>query len=661
MIHQPFQGTVSDDLRKHSRFAILALGVSLALAPASTLSRDLVVTTTDNEHPAGDGLLSLREAIEQIEAGDTIKFAIDGAGPHYIKTPAGGYPTIDKDDITIDGYSQPGSKPNTGAFGTTNTADLRIVLDSREGGRTVIDYPGFSTSESAILPVFNARGFALRGVSILSTPGEGTDADPYIYGVALIRESTGARIQGCWIGVDPAVKNFSPDAAGRIPGIAGGRSAVAAFRWDDGGASLYSSGLVMGTDGDGNGDTGELNVICGQRLAIHLETPNTRVSGNYINVLPTTQGLDIARLGLPAGTDLEAYENGRADNAIIGTDGDGRSDASEGNLFGPVSYTSYFEFWRPATNVVLAGNWIGVGPDGRASHATPARTALLEARKNSSIRVGTDANGASDVVEANHLAGFAGPLFRFHASNNDDADAPVRIALRGNESFNNHGTPPVDPGQNVSAERFFTGILDDPAGITRPVFASGTPTNVLGTIPPGLPSGLAAGSRVAVDFYIADPGGLTHQSAEYPSGWLHGRRYLGTLTEGSAQDADPAPGSFRFDIRAWALGIADLRNLVCTANYRLSTGAVATSAVSEPLGDKATDPTTPPSPIRLAATLLADGSIKLSWTGGNPPFVVSRLASLAPGATTENVTVTARESTVPASGPRGFFRVTGAR
>src|SRR5258707_116438 len=73
----------------------------------------ITVTTIDNSSGPDDGQISLMEAIQAALPGDTIAFSIPGAGPHVIQTPLGGYPVITVDNLTIDGYSQPGSSPNT--------------------------------------------------------------------------------------------------------------------------------------------------------------------------------------------------------------------------------------------------------------------------------------------------------------------------------------------------------------------------------------------------------------------------------------------------------------------------------------------------------------------------------------------------------------------
>ena len=70
-------------------------------------------------------------------------------------------------------------------------------------------------------------------------------------------------------------------------------AAVAAYRFRDGG-DVYSQGLIFGTDGDGVNDVAEFNIVLGMNIALSLELPNTKISGNYFNVFPSgTNFLDI--------------------------------------------------------------------------------------------------------------------------------------------------------------------------------------------------------------------------------------------------------------------------------------------------------------------------------------------------------------------------------
>ena len=461
--------------------------VSALTLPATTIT----VTTIDNESPAGDGQTSLIEAIGQAQDGDTIAFNIPGNGPHYIATPPTGYPLIDETGITIDGYSQPGAQRNTNPITGPNNAVLRIVIDSRDGGRfSLAEYGshGFGDSESAIFPLLDSAESKIQGLAFIGVPGDDNSESPFIYNIALIGASTDVKVQGCWFGLDPAAAPFAPDPDGKTPGVHGCRSAVASFKWDE---TTTSSGLIIGTDGDGVGDRGEFNIMVGNLLAIHLETPDVRVAGNYFNYLPDGRRFDIAIEQLDLhGADYEDFENGRGHDNIIGTNGDGISDSDEANFFGPVQYGVYLEFWRTAVNVTLAGNYFGISPTGDANYVTPSNVSLAETRRDSSIRIGSNVDGTADAAEANHFANFEGNFLKFHGSNNEAGAIPVRVSMRGNALQNNFGDFPINPLQgDLSIDRFYTEVIlptaIDPSIYYRPLIAgTSTPSSVRGTVPP---------------------------------------------------------------------------------------------------------------------------------------------------------------------------------
>ena len=70
-------------------FVAWALSGFLAIATASAA---VITVTTANNITPGAGRTSLKQALEQLQDGDTIAFNIPGAGPHFIETPPGGYP-----------------------------------------------------------------------------------------------------------------------------------------------------------------------------------------------------------------------------------------------------------------------------------------------------------------------------------------------------------------------------------------------------------------------------------------------------------------------------------------------------------------------------------------------------------------------------------------
>jgi len=151
----------------------LALLGWLACAPLAAAT--LTVTNT-NDSGAG----SLRQAILDANAtpgADTIVFDIPGPGVHTI-TPATPFDQI-TEAVTIDGYTQPGSSPNTDPLGTN--AVLLIELDGTLTGNASIGLnlgAGASTVQGLVV---NRWGIGIN------TAGAG-----------------GNVVRGCFLGTDPA-------------------------------------------------------------------------------------------------------------------------------------------------------------------------------------------------------------------------------------------------------------------------------------------------------------------------------------------------------------------------------------------------------------------------------------------------------------------------
>ncbi len=109
---------------------ILACTLAFALTAALGAVQAATITVT-NDAATGPG--SLRSAIGALSDGDTIDFNLPGTGVHYLQTPPDGYPLITKNNITIDGYTQPGAAPNAAPIHATNNAVLTICLTSTNG------------------------------------------------------------------------------------------------------------------------------------------------------------------------------------------------------------------------------------------------------------------------------------------------------------------------------------------------------------------------------------------------------------------------------------------------------------------------------------------------------------------------------------------------
>lgn len=617
----------------------LAIGLSFCASLIPAAASIFTVTTTDNASPEGDGALSLVEALQAVQDGDTIRFQIPGDGPHFIRTPIGGYPMITVNGLTVDGYSQPGSSPNTAPFDQTNNARLRIVLDSsgdETGDSPYLDKPslilrrstrmlnadgsdisGFGDSENGILAVYGGKQLTVRGLCFLGRHSDGNTADPSIYAVALAKGATGAKVQGCWFGLNP-------------DGVAvnGLRAAVAAFRHrtsvNGATVDVFSSGLVFGTDGDGLDDRGEANISVGLELTLGLELPGARISGNRFNVFP--DGLTFLDMRAYSTEhhlgSMEVFENGRGrEGTLIGTDGDGVSDADERNVFAPVNYKHMFEFYggTPADKTVIAGNLIGVGVDGVSPYAFEAIGIqdFMSMDGAGGVRVGSNGDGRSDDLEGNVIRGLRGTRFL-------DAAAAVRIVARANVLSGNNfaGFPFVQLDRSRDFLKYYSEVLTLPAAVFTdllPVLSDVTDGFLTGSIPD------SAADRYpyrVLDVYTRDMS-VAGNGAVLPGD------YLGTFLEGTTQDSHPASGEFRLPVSSFY--IPQDAELVVVETYAMNAGSwESDTALTGPASLGLSAPASTGT-ILLEPELRAAGDageVVLSWRAGEGAFRLEASADL---------------------------------
>jgi hypothetical protein len=588
-----------------------------------TVGRIITVNTVNNETP-GAGETSLLQALSGLQEGDIVRFNIAGSGPHVIVTPLGGYPLITANGVTINGYTQPGSSPNTNPILGGNNAQIKIVLDSTGtdtapnpgnpelplSRSTRLDLPayvgntGFGTSENAMLGVFEADNVTIRGLSFIARrTSVDVDANPAIYSVALIHEATNARVQGCWFGLAPGAGTTTADV--KPPA-----AAVAAYRWRIGG-DVYSAGAIIGTDGDGVNDRAEFNVMVGCRDAMALELPGARISGNYVNVFP--DGLHFVDLDAnyqlwkevfeADGADLgdlttENYENGRVtEGSVIGTNGDGVSDSDERNVFGHTVYGTHGEFYSSSLNAVLAGNYFGVGVDGvtPAPLSTNAAPDFVEFGGGSGqVRIGSNGDGISDDIEGNLIVNVPGSDFVVSGSS-------IPIVSRRNKLVNcGFAAVPFADGENSA----YAAALADPSAGAVPVLRKLSGGILSGTIP-------AAGAgypNVEFDLYKVDPVALANTNF-WPLPMTHPMTFLGTYTDNGPGDSNPNANEFSIDVSSF--GLSDTTYVAVAANYSAIPALFnATNAVTSPMSN----------PISARPTL----SISLE------PLVNATLSWLAP-------------------------------
>jgi hypothetical protein len=168
-------------------------------------------------------------------------------------------------------------------------------------------------------------------------------------------------------------------------------------------AHLSVRGNIIGTNGDGDGDDMEGNLISGNDYGVTIggaAAAANRVGGNIIG-LDRTGSVAVSKDYGGAGV----FEQETQDN-VIGTNGDGVSDELErnvisGNKIGGVVIRDNSE------HNVVAGNFIGTDISGMKAIGNGIGDgsngiAIYSGAKNN--RIGTDGNGLSDAAERNVIS-----------------------------------------------------------------------------------------------------------------------------------------------------------------------------------------------------------------------------------------------------------------
>ncbi len=491
------------------KLATLAL-----LAPAVTTFAAIQVTvnstgTTD----AADAELTLNEAVlwmnnpgyrvlstaesNQVATiagpNNLINFNISGAGPFVITD----IPTLEitAPNVVVNGYSQPGASPNTNPILSPNNAVLKVVMKSTTGARAF---------------TVHADNFWLQGVCLLNTR-LAFDGEEYPNAGDYYAAVSGGGVQGCWIGV-------APDATTVDGGMGYGV------------ATWYTlGGHVIGTDGDGTNDRGEFNVIvAADEFHIAVSSPDCRVSGNFINVMPN--GLTASGY---AGAECDGiYLEEIAHNCVIGTDSDGISDDDERNLIGGLNGSGPCEVigsWAGATtNVTVMGNYIGVGIDGTTP--LPNKRGIAVDDPGLKMLVGANGDGVRDDLEANIIANVtANGVFKFNGP-------LTEIVFRRNSFFGNTVPLIQDPANS------YNGVilgLSDPAGISPVISNTTTRATLIGWVPVSSDPAALNRTNAAIQIHEADPNNLSQPQ---------GKKWLATYLDNGPEDQDTRTNYFQFNI-----------------------------------------------------------------------------------------------------------------
>ncbi|CAN5754594.1 hypothetical protein BH23PLA1_BH23PLA1_19060 [soil metagenome] len=336
-------------------------------------SRQLLATfTVTNIEDAGAG--SLRQAIldANVNPGaDVIAFDIPGDGPHTIR-PTSELPMV-TDALTIDGYSQPGSRPNSLAVG--GDAVLLIELDGS----------GY-TQPDVLDPL--ARG-GLR----IEAP------DSTVRGLAINRfEHSGlfwtgdrGRLEGNYLGTDPTgtvplgngrsgidVNDASITIGGTTPEarnvISGNGIGVLVLT----GREVLVAGNYVGTDASGSVALGG-----GTGISVALSTSSTTIGGT------TPEARNVISGHLGAGVDFFGAGESIVQGNIIGLDAGGS--VALGNGAGVILGLIF-------SDVTIGGSEVGAGNtiSGNRGHGVIIRlySLSIEPVVVAGNRIGTDPAGS---------------------------------------------------------------------------------------------------------------------------------------------------------------------------------------------------------------------------------------------------------------------------
>lgn len=228
------------------------------------------------------------------------------------------------------------------------------------------------------------------GQTTIGTDGDGT-ADA----------SEGNLISGNGqFGIELSGSTYNVIAGNFLGTTANGSAALAN---GDSGVKLAGVGAKynhIGTNGDGVSDTAERNVISGNGVSgITISNGSENVvAGNFIG----TSSSGLAALKNDAAGVL-LTDNARIN--WIGTNSDGKSDGSEGNLISG-NGTNGITISNSHANIV-AGNLIGLSASGNAALTNGQNGVAIVSGSNGNV-IGTDDNGVSDVAERNIISGNQG-------------------------------------------------------------------------------------------------------------------------------------------------------------------------------------------------------------------------------------------------------------
>ena len=454
------------------KLLVASLGLGLVCATPAGAATYTVLNTSDS------GAGSLRQAMSDsntsVGTTDTIAFNITGAGCTGTPTvctikPMSALPNI-TDPVVIDGYTQPGSSPNTLAVG--DNAVLLVEIDGSQIGSFA--YGLYVFTDNTVIQGLVINRFSDPGIGIDVTGGG---------------SAGGHVIRGNFIGTDPT-------------------GSIAAT---NGGFGIY---VRSPNNRIGGSNPADRNVVVGEGgqfgAAIRFEadfgaaTNGDVMQGNYIG----TNAAGTAPLGAGAGVYI-----GPGAGITIGGAAAGEGNLISGNGGYGINMTSP-GCTGAISGIVIQGNLIGT--DATGSAALPnVQGGLLLSCNSTDNQVGGTAPGEGNLIADN---GAAGPSVG--AGIFVDPGAGTGNAIRANLIYANKGLGialgnvdpiPNDPGDGDTGPNNKQNF---------PIISSAVPgagnTHIIGALHS------APNTTFDLDFFSNDA------CIPFPHEYLEGRIYLGS-------------------------------------------------------------------------------------------------------------------------------------
>jgi CSLREA domain-containing protein len=286
-----------DDIAYRRRWALVRIFPLIAMVGAQQAAFAATFKVTSTADTAGTtcgSVCTLRQAIGAANAAagaDTIAFNIIGTGLQTI-APSTALPTITS-PVTIDGYTQSGSSPNTTAVGTNAVLEIELTgahLSAGASGLTL----GATSSPSTI------RGLVINRFRNIS--GSGGNGIRF-----LDLANAGGAVKGCFIGTNAAGTTASRNDLGGVLLFASYTGVTI------GGTALADRNLISGNSGDGIDLLSTDNFVQGNLIGVAAD--GSSLLGNASGVLSAGNNNTI---GGENGVELNVIAGNRETGVLVG-------------------------------------------------------------------------------------------------------------------------------------------------------------------------------------------------------------------------------------------------------------------------------------------------------------------------------------------------------